>query len=295
MFRSSDHSGNQIREHDSVANPILLQGMIVCGLLVLAGYLLMVKTRWGQLVDNAAYSGRNIINPALIDYDHLMLNAVSVSTLLVAVILILMVGAFRRCLTAAAIIAVGFACAAVGGEFLKHLLPWHSLVPDDTQLPLNLQRPTYPSGHTTIGTSLAIASILVSSTRWRPWMAVVAGLLSASFATAVLFVGWHRPSDALGGIFWSGFCMSLAALSVISLRGKSIAGIQSPSGIYLGGILLILVAAITVAVTAAHIRDRQIAAQVPFLILTLLIMMSSFGLAIWFAWQLRCVDWVEST
>ena len=73
-----------------------MQGMIVCGLLVLAGYLLMVNTRWGQKVDFAAYSGRNIISPALVDYDHLMLNAVSVSTLLVAIVLILVVGAFRH-------------------------------------------------------------------------------------------------------------------------------------------------------------------------------------------------------
>ena len=272
-----------------------MQGMIVCGLLVLAGYLLMVNTRWGQIVDFAAYSGRNIITSALVDYDHLMLNAVSVSTLLVAIVLILVVGACRHCLTAAAIIAVGFACAATGGELLKHALPWHALMPDDTQLPVDLQGPTYPSGHTTIGTSLAIALILVSSARWRPWMAVGAGLLSASFATGVLFVGWHRPSDALGGIFWSGFCMSLAALSVIAVRGKSIAGVQSSSGIFLGGILLIVVAAIAVAATALYIDDRQIAAQVPFLILTLLIMMSAFGLAVWFGWQLRCVDWVEST
>jgi hypothetical protein len=45
-----------------------MRGMIMCGLLVLAGYLLMVNTRWGQMVDIAAYSGRNIVRPALIDY-----------------------------------------------------------------------------------------------------------------------------------------------------------------------------------------------------------------------------------
>jgi hypothetical protein len=56
-----------------------------------------------------------------------------------------------------------------------------------------------------------------------------------------------------------------------------------------------VVAAIIVAAIAAYIDDRQISAQVPFLILTLLITMSSFGLAIWFGWQLRSVDWVEST
>ena len=70
MFRPSNHSGNHIREHEPVPNKSLMQGMIVSGLLVLAAYLLMVRTRWGQMVDIAAYSGRNVIAPALIDYDH---------------------------------------------------------------------------------------------------------------------------------------------------------------------------------------------------------------------------------
>jgi hypothetical protein len=293
MLRSSNRSGNHIHEHDSVTKRILMQGMIICALLVLGGYLLFVKTRWGQLVDNAAYSGRNIISPALLGYDHLILNAVRVSTVVVAIVFILMAGAFRGCLIAAGIIAVGFACAVAGGELLKHILPWVALVPNDTQLPLDLQRHTYPSGHTTVGTSLAIALILVSSTRWRLWIAVVAGLLSASFATGVLFVGWHRPSDALGAIFWSGFCMSLAALSVVALRGKPIDGIRPPVTILLRSVLLLSVAAIALLSTAAQIDGPQIVAQLPFLILTFLILMSSLGITFWFGWQLRSVDWVE--
>jgi PAP2 superfamily protein len=292
MLGPSDRSGDYIHEHDFVSSRTLMQGTIVCALLVLGGYLLFVNTRWGQLLDNAAYSGRNSISRALIDYDHLMLNTISVSTLVLAIVFILAAGAFRRCFTAGAIVAVGFICAVAGGELLKHTLPWHALVPSDTRLPLDLQRHTYPSGHTTFGTSLAIALILVSSTRWRPWIAAIAGLLSASFATGVLFVGWHRPSDALGGIFWSGFCMSLAALSVVALRGKPIDEVQPATETFLRR-SLIIVAAVAVAATAWQIHGRQIAVQLPFLILTLLITMSSMGIVIWFGWQLRSVDWVE--
>jgi len=270
-----------------------VRGLIVCVLLVLGGYLLFVNTRWGQKIDEAAYSGRHIVAPALIEYDRLILDPVSASTLVVAMALILMAGAFRRCLVAAAIIAVGFACAVVGAELLKHALPWHALLPRDTKLPLDLQRHTYPSGHTTIGTSLSIALILLSPTRWRLWMAVIAGLFSASFATGVLFVGWHRPSDALGGIFWSGSCMSLTALLIIALRGKPIGKVQPGEGAFLRCILLIILLTMIVPLlfTAAQIDATQVAAQVPFLILTLLIAMSSFGLAVWFGWQLRSVDW----
>ena len=88
--------------------------------------------------------------------------------------------------------------------------------------------------------------------------------------------------------------MSLAALSVIALRGKSIAGVQPPTGIFLGGIFLIVVAAITVAATAAHIDDRQIAAQVAVFDSN-----SSYHEKCFRTCNLvrllRCVDWVEST
>src|SRR6202044_1267063 len=51
----------------------------------------------------------------------------------------------------------------------------------------------------------ALSLLLVSSSRWRPWLAVAAGCMTATFATGVLFAGWHRPSDALGALAWSGF------------------------------------------------------------------------------------------
>ena len=140
MLGRSDRCGNRTHEHDSVPIRILMRGMFVCALLVLGGYLLFVNTRWGQMVDDAAYSGRHIVAPALIKYDHLILDPVSASTLVVAMALILMAGAFRRCLAAAAIIAVGFACAVAGAELLKHALPWHALLPRDSRLPLDLQR-----------------------------------------------------------------------------------------------------------------------------------------------------------
>jgi PAP2 superfamily len=294
MLRTFDRSGKHIHERDSVPRRIFIQGMIVCALLVVGGYLLFVNRRWGQLFDNAAYSGRHINSSALIEYEHLLLNAVSVSAVVAAIVFLLAAGAFRRCLTVGAIIAVGFAGAVAGAELFKHMLPWHPLAPNHTELPLGLQRQTYPSGHTTVGTSLSIALILVSSARWRPWIAVIAGFLSASFATGVLFLGWHRPSDAFGGIFWSGFCMSLAALAIVAFRGKPIDEVHSVTGTFLRRILLLL-AAIAVAVTAAQIDGPRIAAQLPFLISTLLILMSSLGITLWFGWQLRSVDWVEET
>jgi hypothetical protein len=297
MLRRFDRSDSRTYVGDSGLKRILLGGVIVCALAVLGGYLFFVNTRWGQMIDDAAYAGRQIINPALIAYDHLILSAVSISTLVIAIVLILVVGALRHCLTAAAIVAIGFGCAVAGGELFKQRLPWHALISNDTQLPLDLQRHTYPSGHTTIGASLAIALILMSSARWRPWMSMMGGLLSASFATGVLFIGWHRPSDALGGIFWSGFCMSLTALTVVAVLGKQSREVQPAAGALASSILLIIVAAIALPLwfTNTKIAVPPVTAQMPFWIMSLLIMTSSFGVALWFGWQLRFVDWVEHT
>ncbi|HEU4679724.1 MAG TPA: phosphatase PAP2 family protein, partial [Terrimicrobiaceae bacterium] len=172
----------------------LILGAIVCAALLVGGYLAMVRTTWGHMLDNAGFFGRSAVARTVVEYDRRILGAVSLPSLALAIVAILLVGMIRRCLPGAIIVATGFACAVVGADLLKEALPWHALVPQDSYLADNLHRNTYPSGHTSIGTSVALAFLLVSAARWRPWLAVLAGFVSASFATGVLFDGWHRPS-----------------------------------------------------------------------------------------------------
>ncbi|HEY5778088.1 MAG TPA: phosphatase PAP2 family protein [Terrimicrobiaceae bacterium] len=271
----------------------LLLGAIVCAVLLSVGYLALVNTTWGQAVDNAGYFGRHIVARAVIEYDNHILGAVSIATLALAVAIILLIGAIRRCLLGALIVAAGFTCAVVGAELLKRTLPWHALVPTDAHLTIDLQRETYPSGHTTIGTSLAIALILVISARWRPWVAVVAGFVSASFATGVLFAGWHRPSDALGGIVWSGLCMSMAAVAAVTLLGHAIRPIEDARRALIGSAVLAAFVAASTWFAAVAAPDAYPDADAPFLILSLLIILGSFLMTAWFGWQLRSLDWQQ--
>lgn len=274
----------------------LLLGAGVCAALLVSGYLALVNTTWGHKVDNAGYFGRNVVARAVLDYDHHILGAVSIPTLAGATIAILLVGAVRRCLPVAVIAAAGFVGAIVGAELLKHILPWHPLVPEDALLALDLQRDTYPSGHTTIGTSLAIALVLVSSAHWRPWLAMLAGFMSASFATGVLFAGWHRPSDALGGIVWSGLCMSLAAVGTVTLCGHVTRSIRHASrALTASNLLAVIVVGSVASFAATGAGDDYPDADAPFLILTLLIILGSFLVTAWFGWQLRNLDWQPHT
>jgi hypothetical protein len=269
----------------------LLQGATVCAALLIAGYLLLVNTAWGHTVDNAAYFGRQVMARSVIVYDRYILGAVSIATLALAVLIILLIGFIRHTPFAAIIMATGFACAVAGAELLKHVLPWHPLVPSDAHLQIQFQRETYPSGHTTIGTSLAIALLVVSSARWRPWLALLAGFMSASFATGVVFAGWHRPSDALGGIVWSGLCMSMAAAAIVVLRGYEIPSIERRPLVLLSSIALAATVAAIAWLAAAHAKDQYPDADAPFLILTLLIIGGSFSVCTWLGWHLRAVEW----
>jgi hypothetical protein len=269
----------------------LLLGALVCAVLLIVGYFVLVSTAAGHQLDDDAYLGREAVNWKVIRLDSHLLDVVSKAALLLSAIVLLVIAALRRCTFVGVITVAGFGCAVVGAEFLKHKLPWRALVPNDGFLDTSFQTGTYPSGHATIGTSLALSLILVASSRWRPWLAVAAGCMSATFATAVLFAGGHRPSDALGALAWSGLCMSVAAFVAVRLRGRARPAIAHPGRALLASVGSgLLVAAATWRIAAAGAAEYP-NGDLPFFVLTGLIIGGAFSLIAWYGWQLRAVDW----
>ena len=159
----------------------LLLAALVCALLLVAGYFVFVSNSWGHQMDDDAYFGREALSRRVIGLDAALLDRVSRAGLLLAGIALLAVAAVRRCTIVGVIAVIGLGCAVAGAEVLKHSLPWRALVSEDRLLESRFRMDTYPSGHATIGTSLALSFLLVSSSRWRPWLAVAAGCLSAGF------------------------------------------------------------------------------------------------------------------
>ena len=280
----SDHT-------DRTVHRGLLLGALVCAVLLIVGYFVLVGTSWGHQLDDDAYFGRKALSRKVIKLDADMLDLVSKAALVLAAVVLIAIAALRRCTFIGVIAVVGFACAVMGAEVLKDKLPWHPLVPNDGLLERGLQAESYPSGHATIGTSLALSLILVSSSRWRPWLAVAAGCLSATFATAVLFAGWHRPSDALGALAWSGLCMTMAAAFAVRLGGRPRPATAHASRAVLGSVasgMLVAGATWLIAATAAPAYPYG---DLPFFVLTGLIIAGAFSLIAWYGWQLRAVDW----
>ena len=200
---------------------MLATGCIAAFVLLVGGYLFFVLTPFGQRLDYAGYFGRGAENWAAKGFDGKLLSSVTPAHIFLVAAVIALIGALRRQPLTGGIAAVSALAAIFGAEALKAVLPHPELVLPPGPVPPYFSQDTYPSGHTTVGAALSLAFLLASPAPWRKWASVFAGLVSAAFGTAVLFLGWHRPSDAVGGILWSGFCVGTGGLVLLLLKRKN--------------------------------------------------------------------------
>jgi membrane-associated phospholipid phosphatase len=75
----------------------------------------------------------------------------------------------------------------------------------------------FPSGHATAAMSLALAAVIVTPRYARPFVAFAAGLFATGVSLSLLVLGWHFPSDLVGGyLVAAAFCfLVLAGLRAI--------------------------------------------------------------------------------
>jgi hypothetical protein len=275
----------------SLSERRLLLGALVCAVLLLVCYFVLVRTSWGHQLDDDAYFAHKALSRQLISLNSGMLDLVTKAALLFAAVVLLFITAVRRCTFVGVVAVIGSGCAVVGAEVLKQTLPWRALVRSDDLLERGFQTGTYPSGHATIGTVLALSLLLVSSSRWRPWLAVAAGCMSSIFATGVLLAGWHRPSDALGALAWSGLCMNLAAAFAVRLQGRPRSAIAYPARAVFGSVGLGVLVTAGLWMIAAAAGSEYPHGDLPFFAFTGFIIAGAFSLTTWYGWQLREVDW----
>jgi membrane-associated phospholipid phosphatase len=79
---------------------------------------------------------------------------------------------------------------------------------------------SWPSGHATAAMSLALSFVLASPARLRPAAAALGALFAVAVSYSFLTLGWHYPSDVLGGFLvaavWA--LLGVAALSAAGQR-----------------------------------------------------------------------------
>ena len=274
---------------DSKVQTRFLPGAVVCYVLFMCFYVALVGTDWGHQLDDGAYLGRGAVSRQVVTLDAALLMRISSATIIIGAAVLLLISIVRRCVLVGALAIAGFFTAVVGAEILKDLVfPWRALVADDARLGKDLQLNSYPSGHATIVTAFVLSLLMVSPARWRPWLAAIAGATCSIFTAGVLFAGWHRASDALGALAWSGICLNLVAAAAVRLRGEP--GLGKPryalSGSVIIGVLMLLSFYLIAAAAAPQYPHHDL----PFFLLSGLIIVGSFALTAWYSRQLQAVE-----
>lgn len=155
-----------------------------------------VRSTWGQLRDDMAYTGARIGAWRVADHAVRLLGVISVGAVAVAMAVVVLIAMLRRQWLRALLAAVVVAGANVTTQILKyhmfsrtHLLPYANW-PDENSL---------PSGHTTASASAAVALLLVAAPSWRSLTALLGSVVMVAFGYATLVGQWHRPSDVIAG------------------------------------------------------------------------------------------------
>lgn len=151
----------------------------------------------------------------------------------------------RRRTVAVGIVGI-LAGANLTTEFLKPFLN----APRPTGLPTwVITGGTWPSGHATASMTLALCCVLAAPARLRPYVAALGAAFAVAVSYSFLTLGWHYPSDALGGFLvaslWT--LLGIAAIATVSARRRerrpatvfSAAQMLAPSVLALAGALVI--------------------------------------------------------
>ncbi len=172
--------------------PIVLVTTSVVTVAVL--YLVLVRTRWGQEVDDLAFEGRRAVSAgATRNLDRMLRTVTEQSLFLLGGAIVLAALAQRRLRLA---IVVG--CCMSGAVLTTEVLKLHLLERPSFSGVAGSANNSFPSGHATIGMVLALGIVMVAPSALRRVAAVAGSVLAAVFGTAVMASGWHRPSDVVG-------------------------------------------------------------------------------------------------
>jgi membrane-associated phospholipid phosphatase len=78
---------------------------------------------------------------------------------------------------------------------------------------------SWPSGHATAAMALALCLVLAAPSRWRPFVAALGAAFAVAVSYSFLTLGWHYPSDVLGGFLVAGTWTLLGIAAVFIAEG----------------------------------------------------------------------------
>jgi membrane-associated phospholipid phosphatase len=192
--------------------------------LFLFAYLVAVRTTRGQKLDDAAFLGREAATADAAHAASVVLATVSVGSLALALFFLVVVAYGRGRPRLAIVAGVATVGAIATSEGLKHLVLPRPMLLASSPVTHN----TYPSGHSTVAMSVALAAVLVAPRQWRGATALVGLVYAWSVGASTLIAGAHRPSDVAGGFAVSTGWAAAGALLLVCWRGAGEARAAPP-------------------------------------------------------------------
>lgn len=219
---------------------LLVLGAAGFALLVIT-YLVMVRTSLGQSLGDQAFLGRKDAGLGAGETSGLILRLVDEATVAIFCLILVGIGVARRRWPVGLLAAAVFGGSIVLAEIGKKVLPRPELAEIEGQLKSHGFN-TFPSGHSTIAVGFVLGLIWVSSPRWRPWLTVIGAIWASLMTSGTLAAGWHRPSDAVGGVGLAVGCAALA-VAILAIAWGQIQSAPSTARIILPGSLAVLAVA----------------------------------------------------
>lgn len=175
----------------------VLSGLLAlaCAATVVLLARIAVGTASGQRLDQLTLSGAQLDTGMLSQMAGLAAGTVSLPVVLAALACVAVIAVLRRRADLLVPLAVLVGGANLSTQVIKHVVVTREVLGPGIDVTPN----SFPSGHTTLAASTAIALVLVAG-RARGPVAVLGALWTAGAGIGTLALGWHRASDVAGAI-----------------------------------------------------------------------------------------------
>ena len=210
------YAAPKMHTHELNARPRRLVDGSPVGALALAGAcLLTLAVIWliAQLVPAAHMKDAVILNefvsfnrPRLESLGNALLHLLNPSLFILWGFALMAVAVAREQPRVAVAVAAVLCLAPLTADIVKPLLA-HS---HDQVGYVRVGAASWPSGHSTAATALALSAVLVSPPSIRSAVATLGAFFVLAVGGSLLMLAWHMPSDVVAGWFVATFWMALA-------------------------------------------------------------------------------------
>jgi membrane-associated phospholipid phosphatase len=200
----------------SAAGALLVAGLCVAALaLTWVVAALVPATHVKDAV--ALYDFTLLGGPHLDDLANALLHLLEPALYILWGILLIAIALGRKRPRVALAVAVVMGMAPLTAELLKPLLAHpHSPIYGD-----EISAASWPSGHASAATALAMSAVLVAPQRLRPTVALLGVIFAAAVGFSLLLLAWHLPSDVVGGYLVGTLWTALAVASLRAAEARS--------------------------------------------------------------------------